>query len=95
MDEVLGILILAILELTIIIYLLFELKNTTLETIEDLDENLARALQATIAEIMENAPDVNPFQQLILEWIKKSPAGGIPELVELPRSEKGRFEAKD
>jgi len=86
--------VLIVLQLGFTIYLLFELKNTLLETIEDLDSNLARALQGTIAEIVENGPDINPFQQLILEWVKNGPQSQVSELVEIQRGDNGQFKAE-
>ncbi len=94
MDEVLMISVLIVLQLGFTIYLLFELKNTLLETIEDLDSNLARALQGTIAEIVENGPDINPFQQLILEWVRNGPQSKVSEIIELPRDDNGQFKAE-
>tara|TARA_Y100000310_G_scaffold134095_1_gene133118 strand:+ start:2531 stop:2800 length:270 start_codon:yes stop_codon:yes gene_type:complete len=86
--------VLIVLQLGFTIYLLFELKNTLLETIEDLDSNLARALQGTIAEIVENGPDINPFQQLILEWVRNGPQSKVSEIIELPRDDNGQFKAE-
>ena len=86
--------VLIVLQLGFTIYLLFELKNTLLETIEDLDSNLARALQGTIAEIVENGPDINPFQQLILEWVRNGPQSKVSEIIELPRDDNGQFKAQ-
>ena len=94
MDEVLMISVLIVLQLGFTIYLLFELKNTLLETIEDLDSNLARALQGTIAEIVENGPDINPFQQLILEWVRNGPQSKVSEIIEIPRDDNGQFKAE-
>jgi len=86
--------VLIVLQLGFTIYLLFELKNTLLETIEDLDSNLARALQGTIAEIVENGPDINPFQQLILEWVRNGPQSKVSEIIEIPRDDNGQFKAE-
>lgn len=86
--------VLIVLQLGFTIYLLFELKNTLLETIEDLDSNLARALQGTIAEIVENGPEINPFQQLIFEWLKNGPQSQVSEIVQIPRGDNGQFKAE-
>ena len=86
--------LLVVLQLAYCIYLVFELKKELLETIEDLDSNLARALQATIAEIVENGPDINPFQQLVLEWVKNGPKSAVSEIVEIPRGDNGQFKAE-
>jgi hypothetical protein len=94
MDEVSTIGILIVLQLGYCIYLIFDVKREMLETIEDLDSNLARALQATIAEIVQNGPEINPFQQLILEWMKNGPKSTVSEIVELPRGDNGQFKAE-
>jgi len=78
------------------LWLIRDLKNHVDQAIEDLDTNLATALQATIGNLAGNIEPPNPFHQLIAQWMQNQGAPvelPIKEIVE--RDAKGLFSKKD
>lgn len=96
MDEGLVLQIITIALLSIALYGLNYLRREILDLIEDLDSNLAAALQGTIAQVAENIEPPNPLHGIIMKWIEANSAPGVPQAIEiLDRNEKGRFEPKN
>jgi len=96
MDEALVLQIITIALLSIGLYGLNYLRREILDLIDDLDSNLAAALQGTIAQVAENIEPPNPLHGLIMKWIESNANPGVPDVVDvLARDETGRFQPKD
>jgi len=81
--------------LSALLYGLNYMRNEILEIIDELDGNLATALQGTIAEVAKNLEPPNPLHGLIAQWMQVQQEGPIPKAIEiLDRTDSGQFKPK-
>jgi len=81
--------------LSALLYGLNYMRGEILDIIDELDGNLAKALQGTIAEVAQNLEPPNPLHGLIGQWLQMNAEGPIPKAVEiLERDSAGQFKPK-
>jgi len=95
MVEEYGLDILILIALCVGLWLIRDMKNHLDEAIDDLDTNLAAALQATIANLAGNVEPPNPFHQLIAQWMQNQTGPVQPAMEIIERDSKGLFSKKD
>ena len=71
------------------------LREEVLDEIDELDQNLAKALQGTIAQVAENIEPPNPIHGMIAQWLSMQTESSQIPAVEILKDSSGRFQSKD